>query len=83
MKPTSPYRRPVESSPGPGHHNDSHLTPFGADITHKMDFGNKYKTKFSDTPSPTKYRPNDSILSTKKRSIGVKINSSTTMVRED
>ncbi len=27
---TSPYRRPKENTPGPGHH-DGHLTAFGAD----------------------------------------------------
>jgi len=67
VKATSPYRRPKENNPGPGHH-DSHLIPFGGDISHKMDFGDKYKPFVSETPSCNKYNPDDSFLSTNKRS---------------
>ena len=40
---TSPYRRPKENSPGPGHH-DSHLTPFGSDGKN-IGMGSKYVFK--------------------------------------
>jgi hypothetical protein len=39
-----PYRRPKEQSPDAGFY-DKHLTALGANITHKMDFGNKYVFK--------------------------------------
>lgn len=51
---TSPYRRPKENTPGPGHH-DSHLIPFAADITHKMEFGDKYKFTPKAGPPPGAY----------------------------
>ena len=40
----SPYRRPKENSPGPGHH-DGHLTAFGADVTRNIGMGSKYEFK--------------------------------------
>jgi len=46
---TSPYRRPIDNDPGPGHH-DGHLDAFGSKITHKMDFGNKYVFKPDNNP---------------------------------
>ena len=51
---TSPYRRPKENNPGPGAH-DKHLTRFGADVHHKMDFGNKYVFKPVAGPPPGAY----------------------------
>jgi hypothetical protein len=51
---TSPYRRPKENLPGPGHH-DGHLDAFGSKITHKMDFGNKYVFKPDRNPPPGAY----------------------------
>ena len=48
---TSPYRRPKEESPDPGFY-DRHLTKLGANITHKMDFGNKYIFKPDKNPAP-------------------------------
>ena len=53
---TSPYRRPKENNPGPGAH-DKHLTRFGADVHHKMDFGNKYVFKPVAGPAPGAYNP--------------------------
>ena len=77
----SHYQKPVEHLPGPGHH-DKHLIPFGGDITHKMDFGEKYKFKVSDTPSASKYNPDDSFLSTRKRSPCVLIREPTMMASD-
>jgi len=51
---TSPYRRPKENNPGPGHH-DGHLDKFGSKIHHKMDFGNKYVFKPDKNPPPGAY----------------------------
>ena len=48
---TSPERRPIENTPGPGHH-DGHLDTFGSKVTHKMDFGNKYVFKPDRNPAP-------------------------------
>jgi hypothetical protein len=48
------FRRPKENNPGPGHH-DAHLTKFGSDVTHKMDFGNKYVFKPDKNPPPGAY----------------------------
>ena len=46
-----PYRRPKEQSPDAGFY-DKHLTALGANITHKMDFGNKYIFKANQNPAP-------------------------------
>ena len=48
------YRRPKDESPDPGFY-DRHLTSLGADINHKMDFGNKYVTKANNNPAPGQY----------------------------
>jgi hypothetical protein len=48
---THPYRRPKGDSPDPGFY-DRHLTNLGANITHKMDFGNKYVFKADQNPAP-------------------------------
>ena len=46
---TSPYRRPQENSPGPGHH-DGHLTSFGSDVKANIGMGSKYEFKPDSNP---------------------------------
>ena len=46
---TSPYRRPQENSPGPGHH-DGHLDAFGSKITQNIGMGSKYEFKPDSNP---------------------------------
>lgn len=48
---TSPYRRPIEKSPGPGEHT-GHLTAFGADVTRNITMGSKYEFKPDKNPAP-------------------------------
>ena len=79
--PKSPYRVPQEHTPGPGH-NESHSLSFASDITHKMQFGGKYKPIVSDTPSSLKYNPNESVLSTRPRSPEATIRLPTMLVYE-
>ena len=63
---TSPERRRPDVTPSPGDH-DKHLTPMGHNMSQTIPFGDKYKPFKSDTPSCTKYNPDDSMLSTNKR----------------
>ena len=51
---TSPYRRPKENNPGPGHH-DAHLTPFASDIKTNVGMGSKYVFKPDKNPPPGAY----------------------------
>jgi hypothetical protein len=51
---TSPYRRPQENTPGPGHH-DGHLTAFGSDVTANIGMGSKYEFKPDRNPPPGAY----------------------------
>jgi hypothetical protein len=63
---TSPYRRGPDILPAPGH-TFKHEA-FASNITHSMNFGDKYKPFKSETPSCTKYNPDDSFLSTRHKS---------------
>lgn len=38
-----------------GKQRDDDILTFGKDVTHKMQFGGKYVTKYSDTPAPGRY----------------------------
>lgn len=51
---TSPYRRPMENTPGPGHH-DGHLTPFGSSVTGNVGMGSKYEFKPDQNPGAGYY----------------------------
>lgn len=51
---TSPYRRPKESSPAPGHY-DAHLTSFGSDVKANIGMGSKYEFKPDKNPPPGAY----------------------------
>lgn len=44
-----------------------HIKSFGEGLN-KVDFGSKYKHKYSDTPGPTKYNPDNKLLKTKSQS---------------
>lgn len=72
----APYRRPAEKSPGPGEH-DAHLTPFGADVSHKMPFGDKYKFKPKEGPPPGHYDIDSGLNASQTKSRAAHINEET------
>jgi len=51
---SSPYRRPKENTPGPGHH-DGHLTAFGSDVKANIGMGSKYEFKPDSNPAVGSY----------------------------
>jgi len=77
---TSPYRRPKENLPGPGHH-DGHLDRFGSKVHHKMDFGNKYVFKPDRNPPPGAYDPESGHNMSKAKSRAAHINRETSPYR--
>ena len=76
----APYRRPKEDSPDPGFY-DRHLTNLGANITHKMDFGNKYVFKPDQNPAPGQYNIDGGHSMTKSNSKSVIIREETSPYR--
>lgn len=68
--PVSPYRRPIEPTPEP---YDGHLTPFGANITNRAQFGGKYETKYDKNPGPGEYDIDSGMRSIKPRSPAAKM----------
>ena len=74
------FRRPKEGSPDPGFY-DRHLTSLGANITHKMDFGNKYVFKANQNPAPGQYNPESGHNLSKSHSTSVIIREETSPYR--
>ena len=66
-----PVKRQADPTPDPGRY-DAHLTPFGADIHTKVNFGEKYKFVPKEGPAPGEYNVADSQTKPKTRFATIK-----------